>query len=151
MDITIGAPLININSKRHDNKFLLLDMGVKGAMEFKKNFKNAIFIYIIPPTIERLFDQMKDRNPSRLQRSKAQLSVASDVCDWLVINDDVEIAATQIEKIMHTIRDNYHNLDGIDEETMRFLYSCNFHNPKNKEFLERFYGEDVSYPKEIEL
>lgn len=128
-----------------------MDMGVKGAKEFKQKYKNAIFIYVIPPTKERLLEQMKDRNPSRLQRSKAQLPQTYEVCDWLVINDNLDDTAAEIERIMHIVKEHAHDFKSLDEDTVRFLFSHNFHNPKNKEFLEKFYGEDVSYPEEREV
>lgn len=151
MAIHIGAPVIDMNSQRLNGKYLILDMGIKGAKEFKEKYKNAIFVYVIPPTKERLLSQMKDRNPSRLFRSKAQLSGTFDVCDWLVINDNPNDAAIQIERIMQIIKENSHDFGALDEDTLRFLYSCNFHNPKNREFLDRFYGEDVSHPEERQL
>ena len=148
MAILIGAPVINMDLPKLKDKYLLLDMGVKGAMEFKKRYKRAIFIYVIPPNKERLLLQMKDRDPSRLLRSKAQIPMTSKVCDWLVINDNPEEAAIQIERIMRIIKENVHNINNLDEDSLRFLYSCNLHNPSNREFLDRFYDQDVSYPEE---
>ena len=150
MDILIGTPLIDMSCPSLKDKFLVIDMGVNGARELKQRYKNAIFIYIIPPTKEKLLSQMKDRDPSRLLRSKSQLPNAFKVCKWLVINDNPENAAMQIERIMTTLKTYSGNVGKIDRNTMEFLYSCSFHSPKNRDFLQKFYGDEISQVKERE-
>lgn len=134
-----GAPLIDMNAFENRGKFLIMDMGVSGAAELKGLYKNSVCIYIIPPTQERLLSQMGTRGYERFVRSKKQIKRVKDVCDWLVINDDLETAASQIQKIMHTIKEYAPNFDSVDEETMRFLYDRNFHNKQNIDFLDNFY------------
>ena len=148
MDFCIGAPIIDMKSNSNANKFLIMDMGAKGALEIKKIYKNAIFVYIIPSNYERLVSQMEYRDASRLKRSKAQIESAAKVCDWLIINDDTDIAVTQIEKIMHTIKEYGERIDELDIETMKFLYSRNFHNQDNINFLKNFYPDDLIYTEE---
>lgn len=121
-----------------------MDMGIKGAQEFKKKYSNAIFVYIIPPSQEALLNQMKTRNPSRLQRSIAQLPLVESVCNWLVLNDTPKSAAQKIERIMHTVMEYGDNLEQADEETIRFLFEHNMHNQKNKDFLRNFYTPQIS-------
>ncbi len=142
MDILIGAPVIDMNAKQLQGKYLIMDMGCNGAAEFKKRYSNSIYIYIIPPTKERLIAQMVGRSKSRLERSKRQIPQVKEVCDWLVINDDPSVAAGEIERIMHLIREHGTNWDNVDIDTMRFLYSRNLHNKKNIEFLDNFYGKE---------
>ena len=96
----IGAPIIDMQSEENKGKFLIMDMGAKGALEFKKKYKNAIFVYIIPPNCERLIAQMEYRDASRINRSKVQIASASQVCDWLVINDDIKAAVAAITVII---------------------------------------------------
>lgn len=142
MVIIIGAPIIDMNAFENQGKYLIMDMGSKGAAEFKQKYKNAIFIYVIPPTKERLLSQMGTRGLERFERSKRQLHQVTDIYDWLIINNDVNTAVQEIEKIMHTVKEYSHNLDAIDIDTMKFLYDRNFHNKKNIDFLNKFYGEE---------
>lgn len=134
-----GAPLIDMNAFENRGKFLIMDMGVSGAEELKKIYRNGIFVYIIPPSQERLLSQMGTRGPERFVRSKKQIKRVKDVCDWLVINDDLDTAVSQIQRIMHTIKEYSPNFESVDEETMRFLYDRNFHNKDNVDFLDGFY------------
>lgn len=150
MDILIGAPILDMSNPEYQGKYLLLDMGAKGAAEFKAKYKNAIFVYVIPPTKERLVGQMKGRHPDRLARNKRQIAQAMQVCDWLIINDDRDESAEVLERIMSIIRKYGQNLDDIPQEDLEFLYAHNFHNKQNRKFLERFYDE-VSYPDQREI
>lgn len=81
-----------------------MDIGVKGAKELKKRYPNIISIYIIPPDITKLVSQMKNRSINRLKRNENQIEQALEICDWLVINDDLDIAVSEIEKIMKSIK-----------------------------------------------
>lgn len=150
MDILIGAPVIDMSAKELQGKYLIMDMGSNGAVEFKKRYRNSIYVYIIPPTKERLIAQMVGRSKERLVRSKRQIPQVKKVCDWLVVNDNPDVAAGEIEQIMHLIREHGTNWDNVDIDTMRFLYSRNLHNPKNIEFLDNFYGKEKSLHQERE-
>lgn len=150
MVIHIGAPILDMSNPEYQGKYLLLDMGAKGAREFKAKYKNAIFVYVIPPTKERLVGQMTGRHPDRLARNKRQIANAMEVCDWLIINDDRDESAQVLERIMGIIKRYGQDLDNIPQEDLEFLYSHNFHNKQNRKFLERFY-DDVSYPDQREI
>ena len=106
-------------------------------------------VYVIPPTLEGLMSQMEGRGKTRVQRNLNQIEQAKRVCDWLVINDDVDTAASQIETIMHALREHGDDLDSIDLDTMRFLYSKSLHNKENVRFLDEFFPRDLSQEKEI--
>ena len=150
MDILIGAPILDMSNPEYQGKYLLLDMGAKGAAEFKAKYKNAIFVYVIPPTKERLVGQMTGRHPDRFARNKRQIAQAMQVCDWLIINDDKEQSAQTLERIMSIIKRYGQDLDDIPQEDLEFLYAHNFHNKQNRKFLERFYDE-VSYHDQREI
>lgn len=150
MDIVIGAPILDMDNPKYQGKYLMLDMGVRGAAEFKAKYPNIICVYVIPPTKDRLLGQMEGRHPDRFQRNKRQITQAMDVCDWLIINDDKDAAVAVLERIMSIVKRYGNNIEDIPEEDLEFLYAHNFHNKQNRKFLERFY-DDVSYPEEREF
>ena len=55
----------------------------------------------MPPTQERI---KQNRNQNRLQRSLKQIKYAEKVCKWLVINEELEKATDDIEKIILIIQ-----------------------------------------------
>ena len=139
-----GAPKINMNAEELKNKIVLVDMGAKGAKEFKATYKNSIFIYIIPPSREILSSQMKNRDSTRMDRNKNQLENMKDVCKWLVINDDMDKTTCEIMHIIRTIKQYYGNLNKIDKETAKFLYHRTLYNMDNIMFLKKYYEETIS-------
>ncbi len=139
-----GAPKINMKSQKFRDKVVLLDMGAKGAKEFKDTYKNSIFIYIIPPNEEILSAQMKNRDSTRMDRNRNQLKNMKDVCKWLVINDDIDKTVEEIMKIIKTIQQYYGNLNKIDKDTAKFLYQRTLYNMDNIMFLKNYYDKTTS-------
>lgn len=139
-----GAPIVDMDTPHLKDKYVVLDMGIKGAMEFKERYKNAIFVYLIPPTLDRLLNQMgaSARYPDRINRSRAQIPLVGKVCNWLVINDNPDVAAAEIEKIMTIIKENAHDFGNLDDESLRFLYAHNLRSGRSRQFLEEFYGKE---------
>lgn len=142
MDILIGTPVLDMDTPYLKDKYVILDIGVEGAREFKQKHKNSISVYVTPSSEEEVLQQMQTKYPSELNSNKSQLKLSPQVCDWLVINDDPEQAASEIERIMCLAKENSQDLESLDEETLKFLFSYNFHNPKNREFVENFYGKE---------
>lgn len=141
-----GCPRIDIHDEKYKGKIMLLDIGVKGAKDILSEYKNAISMYIIPPNKERLKAQMSGRDKTRWSRNIKQIQEAKEVCKWLVINDDASQAALNLDKICHIILQNADNIKGMDTESASFLYERSLHNKKNIDFLDNFYGRNVSFP-----
>lgn len=141
-----GCPKIDVNDERYRGKYIFIDMGPRGAKEFKSIYNNTVCVFVIPPTKERLLLQMKGRE-SRWKRNVDQIPLVKECCDWLVVNDTPDEAASQIEKIMQLVKQYAHNWNNADEASLRFLYDRNLHNKKNIEFLDSFYGKQTSFPE----
>lgn len=142
MDILIGTPVLDMDTPYLKDKYVILDIGVKEAREFKDKHKNSISVYVTPSNEEEVLQQMRTRYPSDVNSNKSQLQLSPQVCDWIVINDDSEQAVSEIERIMYFAKENAQDLESLDDETLKFLYSHNFHNPQNTGFVENFYGKE---------
>lgn len=142
MDILIGTPVLDMDTPYLKDKYVILDIGVKEAREFKDKHKNSISVYVTPSNEEEVLQQMGTRYPSDVNNNKSQLQLSPQVCDWLIINDDSEQAASEVERIMTLVKEKGPDFVGLDEDTLKFLYSHNFHNPQNTEFVENFYGKE---------
>ena len=88
----------------------------------------------MPPTPERI---KQNRNQNRLQRSIEQIKYAREVCNWLVINDNLEKSTNEIEKVLQIIHKSGENVEKIPHKDIEFLYKKSMKNPKNKSFLEK--------------
>lgn len=83
----------------------LLAIDVQGALAIRKKGLDSILIFLAPPTIESLKIRLEKRRDSkdsmlkRLADSKQELSHAKDY-DYIVVNDDLEKAVSQIDSII---------------------------------------------------
>ena len=84
---------------------IIFDIDVAGGVNLKKIFgKNALSVFVKPPSIEELKKRLISRNTDSLEEIEKRLSKASteleyeDKFDYVLINDDLEKAKTKIEK-----------------------------------------------------
>jgi guanylate kinase len=95
-----------------DNAFaggkpILFDVDVKGALSIKNKYgNNAKLIFIMPPSIEKLIDRLRNRKTEseetfkrRMERVKMEMSFAQDF-DYRVINDLLEKAIEEVSGIV---------------------------------------------------
>ncbi len=93
--------------KTHD---VILEIEVDGALQAKKAHPEAILIMILPPSVEELKARLIKRGSEdmhtiekRVKRMEYELS-KKDCYDFTVINDDLETAVAEIEKIIKSKR-----------------------------------------------
>ena len=142
-----GVPKIDLRNPIYKNKIVIIDIGAKGVRQLKETYKNIIPIYIMPPTPERI---KQNRNQNRLQRSIEQIKYAREVCNWLVINDNLEKSTNEIEKVLQIIHKSGENVENIPAKDIEFLYKKSMKNPENKSFLENFYQQE-KHSEEISI
>ncbi len=89
---------------------LVLEIDVQGAMQIKEKIKEAVMIFILPPSIEELKKRLRDRNTEteeamnkRLLAMKSELQ-QKDQFDYQLVNDDFQLAVTELEEIINTER-----------------------------------------------
>jgi guanylate kinase len=87
---------------------VLLDIEVRGAMQVKTSFPEALTLFLTPPTLEELERRLRSRGdtPSadverRLSIARWQLEVAERF-DHVVVNDSVEGAVERILRILES-------------------------------------------------
>ncbi len=95
----------NINS----GKSVILEIEVKGALEVKKHYPDAVLIFLLPPSVEELFERLKNRRTEseedfkkRIERSKMELSY-KDKFDYLIVNNNLEVAVSETKSLIKKI------------------------------------------------
>ncbi|HHJ52496.1 MAG TPA: guanylate kinase [Caldithrix abyssi] len=101
-----GTLLEKIQGHTEQGKTVLFDIDVKGAQSVKRNFPEAILIFIKPPSKEELIRRLKMRRSEdeatirkRLERLEFEYEQAR-FFDHIVINDRLEDAVRQVERII---------------------------------------------------
>lgn len=101
-----GTPREFVERTLENGRDVILEIDVQGALQVKKAYPNAIFIFLLPPTTDDLRKRIEHRgteNPKVLNR---RLQAATkeyeflDRYDYVVINDEVEQACQRIQSII---------------------------------------------------
>ena len=102
----------SLNNAIEENKILLLELDVKGAMELKQSYpENSYSIFIIPPSIDHLRARLKKRGTDsderievRLQRFEEEMNLKENF-DQIMINEDLESAKLQLTNIINKVKE----------------------------------------------
>ena len=102
-----GTPKGPIDEAIGMGKDILLDIDVIGGMNLKELYKDdAISIFLLPPSKEELKRRLLGRNTDSKEQQQIRLRNAleemnyKDKYDYQVINDDLDKACSEIEKII---------------------------------------------------
>jgi len=112
-----GTPRSVLAEKMENGIDVLLEIDSQGAMQIKKKFADAIYIYIMPPSIEALRTRLLQRagdSPEEIQRrlQKAREEVWSyREYYYIVRNDDIKQALKELEGIVLAERTKTKRLD----------------------------------------
>ena len=89
---------------------IILEIDIVGAMNVRKIYKNAILIFILPPSFEVLENRIRTRNQDsdeqikkRLDRMLEEVTIMKDY-DYFVVNDKLDDALNLIRSIIDSER-----------------------------------------------
>lgn len=92
------------------NRDVVLDIDVQGARQIKEILPSAVLIFIVPPSMEELERRLNNRDtetPEEIQKrlTNARREIQSvDLYDYVVVNDEVEEAVSDLECIRRAER-----------------------------------------------
>lgn len=102
-----GTPLDKVEDNLNEGNEVVLEIEVQGAMQVRKKKRDAIFIFIAPPTMQDLKNRLNRRGTEpkeviqyRYEKACREVELAY-LYDYIVVNDSVENA---VDKIMAIIR-----------------------------------------------
>jgi guanylate kinase len=94
-----------IRQKFEEGMNIILEIETQGALQVKQKMPEAVLIFIAPPSFEELEHRLRGRNTEneeaiqkRLHEVKIELE-RSKHYDYVVVNDDLERAVSEIEGI----------------------------------------------------
>lgn len=96
---------------------VLLDIDLNGQTQIKKQFPEAVYIYILPPSIETLRTRLLQRGSDspeeierRLQKAREEMQRFREY-QYLIRNEDMKQALKELESIIHAERIKIAHLD----------------------------------------
>lgn len=105
-DQLYGTSISSINRGLSSGKDVLMDLDIQGAEAIKRRFPESLSIFILPPSMEILKERLKGRSTDekrdidlRMRKAVEEIQRCRDY-DFIVINDDLNQAAKEIEAII---------------------------------------------------
>ena len=101
-----GTPRAYVQQQLEDGKNVVLDIEIQGARQVRRKMPEAVLIFIAPPSLEELERRLRGRATDtedairgRLARARQEYQEA-DFYDYLIVNDDLEKAAAQLNAVI---------------------------------------------------
>jgi len=101
-----GTPRSKVDEMLNLGKEVVLEIEVEGALQVRERMKDAVFIFLVPPSKKALYDRLVERGTEdkalidkRFQKAEKEFMLAYKY-DYIVVNDDVNNAADRIMAII---------------------------------------------------
>jgi guanylate kinase len=103
-----GTPRAQVREALAAGHDVILKIDVQGAQQVKERVPNALLVFVVPPSLEALFDRLRSRatetaDQLELRQRNAAIELArQEDYDYVVTNDDgqVERTAARIDEII---------------------------------------------------
>ncbi len=105
-----GTLFSTIYENLNRGKDLVLEIDVKGALQLKRIFPQGIFIFIAPPSWEKLEARLRGRNTEGEKELKKRLDDARyemkqiKYYDYLIVNHNIEKALEELKSVITSER-----------------------------------------------
>lgn len=110
-----GTPKKPVYDNLENGYDVILEIEVNGFLQVKEKCPDSITIFIMPPSLEELERRLNGRGTEtkevindRLQAAKKEITFA-DQFDYIVINDDLDVATQEALDIINNIRKERNN------------------------------------------
>ena len=134
-----GTPRDKINEKLNEGIDVILEIEIQGALKVKELVPDAIFIFILPPSMKelkrRLITRGTDSMEKILSRFKTAYKEINEVTkyNYVVISDEVENAVLKVKSILYAERCRVDRieevfLNNMEEEVHELLVEKEFDN-----------------------
>lgn len=115
-----GTPKDKVDEWLKEEKDVILEIDIQGALEINDKVKEAIFIFIMPPSMQILKQRLIKRNTETkeqlIERFKMAYKEINEVSkyNYVVINDDINLAVKKIESILTAEKCRVDRIEEVD-------------------------------------
>lgn len=101
-----GTPKEFVFNEIEKGEIVLLEIDVQGALQIKKRYKEAVFIFLLPPSMSELKQRLINRDTETEEEINTRFSNAYKELDFVgeydffVVNNTVDQAVQDIEHII---------------------------------------------------
>ena len=101
-----GTPLYKIEEHLTGGRNVLLEIDTQGALKVMEKIPDGVFIFLLPPSLEELYNRIKNRGTEseetlqrRFNSAKNEIEVGKKY-KYAVVNDSVDAAVEKIKSII---------------------------------------------------
>ncbi len=101
-----GTPKESVYKMLNEDKNVILEIDVQGALKVKKKYPDGVFVFILPPSMEELRNRIINRGTESQEVINARLNTARlefthiNNYNYIIVNDTVENAVRNLEAII---------------------------------------------------
>lgn len=101
-----GTPREYVEQQLADGKDVILEIEIQGALKIKKQYEDALLLFVMPPSAEELRRRLEGRGTEtkevidKRMRRAAEEAEGIEAYDYIVINDDLTICVRQLHEII---------------------------------------------------
>ncbi|MBN1212439.1 MAG: guanylate kinase [candidate division Zixibacteria bacterium] len=119
-----GTPRAPLERIREKGGVVILDVDVQGAFRLRKEYPDAITIFVLPPSVTELRRRLKKRGTEtreqllvRFENAKKEIALFEKF-DYVVINKELNVAVKEVLSIIraHNCRIDYINKKQIKKK-----------------------------------
>ena len=106
VDNYYGTPRKFVEDRLAEGKDVLLEIEIRGALQIKAKYPDAILLFITPPSIEELKRRLTSRGTEteeviakRLRRAQEEAEVINTY-DYIVVNDDLDTCVRDVHALI---------------------------------------------------
>lgn len=117
-----GTPKEFVLDEIDKGRVVLLEIDVQGALQVEKVYPEAVTVFLLPPSMEELENRITKRGTETLESIRLRMKNAYDEIglldqyDYMVLNDEVNMAVEKIETIIRAERLKVKRHEDIIEE-----------------------------------
>ena len=101
-----GTALRTLEEARKSGIDLVLDIDCQGALRLKEQFDGGVYVFIMPPSMDELRRRLEHRSTDVQEVIERRISRAAEEIkearwyDYIIINDDFEVACQELASIV---------------------------------------------------
>lgn len=115
-----GTPKKNIFDTLKKGLDVILVIDIQGALQIKEKYPDAIFIFILPPSLkvlkERLIKRGSETKESLLRRFKSMYKEVNEIAkyNYVVVNDELDDAVNKTNSIIESQKCRVDRIEELD-------------------------------------
>jgi guanylate kinase len=112
-----GTSLKRLKKLNKDGYDIILDIDTRGAMQLKNTYDKAVYVFILPPSMQILKDRLVSRKTETADAVKKRLESAREEIscyekyDYIIVNDILKNAYQELESIILATKARTANAD----------------------------------------